>query len=324
MSLIDRYVAEVSRHLPSESREDIEKEIRSALEDSIEEVTEKSQKPVSDEIVSAVLKQFGDPELLAQKYSPRKRYLIGRTWDDVYIQVLKRVLGTALPIVWLVQVLVQYQASERFGQVLIQSFGTTFNIGIHVWFWVTAIFVILEHGGFKPSELDGSKPREWTPDQLPALPEKRQISYTDAITDLMTSLVSIVGGIILLSISPEILHPAFLKVWIPIFLVIAALIFIHDLFKLKIGNWTKSLTLTNVILGLGWIVLSIVFLLSRQIINPEIMNALNTAVPTFANTITWSIGITLAILIGIYAYSIYNSIVMSRRLQKQVELKEKK
>ncbi|MGZ9224021.1 MAG: hypothetical protein ACXW4M_00545 [Anaerolineales bacterium] len=37
MSLIDRYIAEVGRHLPEKDRSDIEAEIRSTLEDMIEE-----------------------------------------------------------------------------------------------------------------------------------------------------------------------------------------------------------------------------------------------------------------------------------------------
>lgn len=317
MSLIDRYVAEVGRHLPGTEREDIEKEIRSALEDTIEENVEKSDKPANDESISAVLKQFGDPELLAQKYSPRKRYLIGRTWYEIYMQILKRVLGTALPIVWLFQVFVKYDASDKFGQFLTQSFGVAFEIGIHIWFWITITFVILEHAGVKPSELDGGENREWSPDLLPALPKKRQISFTDAITDLITSIVSIVGGIVLLSISPAILHPNFLKLWIPAFLVIAVLIFIHDLFKLKIGNWTPALTITNVILGLVWIGFAIAFFMSQQIINPTVMDALSTSAPQFVKTITWSIFISIAVVVGIYGWSIYNSIVMSRRLTKK-------
>ena len=37
MSLIDRYIAEVGRHLPEKNRKDIEAEIRSMLEDMIDE-----------------------------------------------------------------------------------------------------------------------------------------------------------------------------------------------------------------------------------------------------------------------------------------------
>ncbi|HCB02526.1 MAG TPA: hypothetical protein DEP19_09100 [Anaerolineae bacterium] len=320
MSLIDRYVAEVGRHLPSSEREDIEKEIRSTLEDTLEENTQKG-KPANDENISTVLKQFGDPELLAQKYSPRKSYLIGRTWYEIYIQILKRVLGTALPIVWLVQIFVKHDASDKLGQVLTQSFGATFNIGIHVWFWITITFVILEHVGVKPSELDGNKNREWSPERLPALPKKRQISFTDAITDLITSVVSIVGGIVLLSISPTTLHPALFTVWVPIFLGITVLSFIHELFKLKTGNWTPALMITNVILNLVLIGFAIAFYTSQQFINPVVFAELPQKMQ---ESIIWTIGISTAILVGIFAWSIYNSIVMSRRLQKQVELKEKK
>ncbi len=88
MSLIDRYVAEVGRHLPGTEREDLEKEIRTTLEDTIEENNGKSGQPANDESISAVLKQFGNPELLAQKYSPRQRFLIGRSWYEIDTQLL--------------------------------------------------------------------------------------------------------------------------------------------------------------------------------------------------------------------------------------------
>lgn len=330
MSLIDRYVAEVGRHLPGTEREDLEKEIRSTLEDTIEENAEKSGKPANDESISAVLKQYGDPELLAQKYSPRKRYLIGRQWYEIYIQILKRVLGTALPISLMVLFFVKFtETPDRIINVLIQAFGETFNIGIHIWFWITIVFVILEHAGVQPSELDGGEHRDWAPDRLPALPKKRQISFTDAITDLITSAASVIGGLVLISISPwmmpaqsggeaiAVFHPTFLKLWVPAFLVIAVLIFIHDLFKLKIGNWTPALTITNAILSLVSIGFTIALFMSQQIVNPVFLAALSTAAPELQESITWTIGITLAIVIGIHAWSIYNSILMAKRLTKK-------
>src|SRR6185503_4296070 len=102
MSLMDRYIAEVGRHLPEKNRTDIEAEIRSTLEDMIDEREHQTGKPVNDEVVAAALEQLGDPKLLAHNYIPAKNYLIGPDWYEPYIETLKRVLATALPVVALV------------------------------------------------------------------------------------------------------------------------------------------------------------------------------------------------------------------------------
>src|SRR6185436_12059053 len=99
MSLIDRYIAEVGGHLPEKNRADIEAEIRSTLEDMIEEREPQAAKSPNDKIIAETLEQMGDPRLLASKYAPPKRYLIGPDWYEVYVKALQRVLVTALPVV---------------------------------------------------------------------------------------------------------------------------------------------------------------------------------------------------------------------------------
>ena len=46
MELIDRYVAEVGRQLPEKMRADIENEMRSTLEDMVEDRSQKTGRPV--------------------------------------------------------------------------------------------------------------------------------------------------------------------------------------------------------------------------------------------------------------------------------------
>ena len=88
MSLIDRYIAEVGRHLPEKDRSDIEAEIRSTLEDMIDERGRLAAKATDDKIIIETLEQLGDPRLLASKYAPPKHYLIGPGWYDMYVKTL--------------------------------------------------------------------------------------------------------------------------------------------------------------------------------------------------------------------------------------------
>jgi HAAS domain-containing protein len=79
MNLIDRYIAEVGRHLPEKDRSDIEAEIRSMVEDMLDERSERRHQtgnPVDDKVITKILEQLGDPRLLAARYAPPKRYLI--------------------------------------------------------------------------------------------------------------------------------------------------------------------------------------------------------------------------------------------------------
>jgi len=81
MGLIDRYIAEVGRHLPEKDRSDIEAEIRSLIEDMLEE-RGRTVKTADEKVRAETLEQLGDPQLLAAKYSPPKRYLIGPEWYE--------------------------------------------------------------------------------------------------------------------------------------------------------------------------------------------------------------------------------------------------
>jgi hypothetical protein len=315
MSLVDRYVAEVGRHLPGEQRADIEAEIRSNLEDMIEDSGE-------DKVVS-VLKKFGDPELLARKYTQKKNYLIGRHWYEVYVEVLERVLSVALPVSLIVWFFIKFaEDSDNLTRILIQSASTTFNIGIHIWFWITVVFVFLEHSNATPIEL-GGEAREWSPDLLPQLPKPRQISISEGITDVILTL----GGIGLVAFSSSLLrvedgngtipllHPDLWKVWLPIFFGLAGLTLLHDLFKIKIGNWTPALTATNILLSLASIGYLLALVFTQDIVNPAFVSALKNETPAqMQQSVTWTIWISVAIIIGCYLWSIVNSIIMAKRL----------
>ena len=77
MELVDRYVYEVGRHLPRRSRADIETEIRSLIEDTLEGYAEKQGRDVDEDMVVAVLQEFGKPEKVAASYRTGKQYLVG-------------------------------------------------------------------------------------------------------------------------------------------------------------------------------------------------------------------------------------------------------
>jgi hypothetical protein len=91
MNLIDIYVSEIGRQLPKKNRADIEAEIRSALQDILDERSQQAGKPINDELILEVLQEYGSPEKVAASYQG-ERSLIGPRLYPSFIKVIQIVL----------------------------------------------------------------------------------------------------------------------------------------------------------------------------------------------------------------------------------------
>ncbi len=76
MELIDRYALEVASRLPKAMRQDVEQELRSSLEDSLEARTASSPDRAAVEIEAELLREMGRPAYLAASYMGKSRYLV--------------------------------------------------------------------------------------------------------------------------------------------------------------------------------------------------------------------------------------------------------
>lgn len=75
MNLIELYLEEIRRQLPSRNRDDILKEIQSTLMDTIEDRNPNPGAEPDTETVKAVLKEFGSPRKVAKRLSGRSPYV---------------------------------------------------------------------------------------------------------------------------------------------------------------------------------------------------------------------------------------------------------
>ena len=329
MSLIDRYIAEVGRHLPEKERADIEAEIRSMLEDMIDEHRERVRTAASadDQVITEVLEQLGDPKLLAYNYAPPKRYLIGPDWYEGYIKILQRVLFTAVPIVAVVRfVLTITQDPLDFVNAIGEAVGSAFSVGVQILFWVTLVFVFLERSEEKPDDLPKSSSQPWTIAQLPTMSRTRQISVVETVMNIAVLLFLLIWIALPFAldrfrgepITVPFLHPNLWNFWLPAFFILMALTLVHEVFKLKIGNWTPALTVTNVILGLISIAYIAALVTSQDVINPEFLARLDSSLGSgeLREFVRWSIGISAAVIAGTYVWSMIDSIRLSRKLKQ--------
>lgn len=93
MKLIDRYVTEVGKRLVLvKGYRDIQKELRSTLEDMLEDRAKTAGRPADEAMEIELLKEYGSPDKVAEAYNPFP-YLIGPRLFPIFVLVLRIVLG---------------------------------------------------------------------------------------------------------------------------------------------------------------------------------------------------------------------------------------
>lgn len=184
MTLLDRYLHEVGRHLPRSRRDDILAELRSSLLDRLEDLA--GDAPVEEDMVQ-LLHEMGPPREVAASYYPDGQYLIGPTLYPLFKMTvtiwLLVSLGAQL-IAWLVAILIGGETLADFGTpwAILNSVPVTLGI-------VVIIFAILQRMEVRPE----MKRETWDPRSLPQPSSGAPVKRGERI-------VGIVVGVIFLGI----------------------------------------------------------------------------------------------------------------------------
>ena len=91
MDYKEAYVREVGQRLPEKMRDDVQNEIRSMIEDTLEDRSQSAGRPADEEMLLDVLRKLGPPEKMAASYLP-PRYVIGPELYPTFVTVLRIVL----------------------------------------------------------------------------------------------------------------------------------------------------------------------------------------------------------------------------------------
>jgi hypothetical protein len=202
MKLIDRYVREIGRRLPQKSRADIEKELRSALEDMLEDRSKQESRAVDEEMTVQVLKEYGKPEKVAASYLP-ERYLVGPQLFPTFWMVLQIVFAvlSALALVGLGINLVRAEAvPAAIVKAIFESFTQYFGGLMAAFGNIVLVFAIIQY--FSPNlKFEDKKDEEWNPRDLPEVEESNQVSVAGTIAEIVFAVV----GLVIFNFYPEII-----------------------------------------------------------------------------------------------------------------------
>src|SRR5690349_8499739 len=188
MKLIDRYVIEVGKHLPLVmGREDIEKELRSTLEDMLEERAEKEGRAADEAMEMELLREYGSPQKVAETYNPHP-YLIGPRIFPFFIMILKiTIFGivVGLSVVTIIQLITEIAGMDHdYVKIVLQGFSNIISTSIAASGYVVLTFAIIER--FVPDfKIDIQHEQKWDPALLAKEPAPHAVKRGDLIAEIV-------------------------------------------------------------------------------------------------------------------------------------------
>lgn len=278
MKLIDRYIAEVGRHLPKKDRADIEAEIRSTLEEMLEE-RKQVEGAVDDAVVIDILKEYGAPRKVAESYTG-PRYLIGPRIYPVF-ELVTRIVLVVLFAISLAGLGISLSRTELAGPEFLKTLGESaaglISALIAAFGNIVLVFVILER--VLPAKEFDKETEDWNPEELAKEPDPDRVKFAEQLFELFFLALFL----IILNLYPGIVGIGFFNdsEWVFISPILTETFFsylpwINILFLLQIGLniyllrqgwWTSGLRIINGLLELGSIALAIVMLRGPDLVD---------------------------------------------------------
>ena len=183
MNLLNRYIHEVGRYLPRRNREDIQAELRSAIDDAVED---RFGPEPNDTQLADLLKEFGQPRDVAASYHPQSQYLIG----PGYYPLFRLIVGIVIAAVLGSQLLAWFVAGVIVGDQIApwDALAGLLNSIPAAIGWVVLVFILLERFEVRLDQ----KSDEWDPNSLPQIKPEEEIARGGQIVSLVFSILILV------------------------------------------------------------------------------------------------------------------------------------
>lgn len=270
-TLTQRYIAAAIRSLPPTSQDDVRAELTASIADAVEARVEHGEEPAEAE--RATLNDLGDPAMLAARYADRPLHLIGPRYFPTWWRLLRLLLVIVPACVFGAVALGQAFVGAGIGQVIGQSVAAGISTVMHLCFWVTLVFFVLER--------TGTGLPDWTVDNLP-----EDVERTTGRTNLIASLVILfllacallwdqfLGFVRLDAEALPVLNPALWPWSIAGFLVLLAAEAAFAVTLFLRGRWDATLAVVNTVIAVLFASLALTLLGRGLLINPEFVGVL--------------------------------------------------
>ncbi len=281
MNLIDRYVTEVGKNLPLlKGREDIEKELRSTLEDMLEDRISTTGRLRDAAMEIELLKEYGSPQKVAATYNPQP-YLIGPKLFPFFLMVLKIVITVVVTVLLVLTGIRAVTDTPFMGMDFVnivgKGLGGIVSAAITAFGNIVLVFAILERVLPDKEIGDFSDEKDWDPASLANEPDPDTVKRSDLIAEIVFTFV----GLAILNLFPEILGMSYFtedkSFFIPMFSVeffkflpwINAIFLaeiVLDIYLLRSAVWTSITRVGRIIIEAASIALAVIILRTPDII----------------------------------------------------------
>lgn len=320
-TLTDRYVWAAARTLPEAQRPDFDRELRERIGDASDALIEAGAGP--DDAERVALTELGDPAALAAHYIDRPLHLIGPRYYLTWWRLLKLLLIVVLPFAALGIAIGQAVNGTSVGGIIGAAIGTTLSVAVHIAFWTTLAFAILERSPASAGRRSIDLP--WTLDMLPALPEPAKASRLAELIASVVMLVVFAAAIIVQQFGlpwvPELasvplLNPELWSFWLPYFL---GLIGVEILFAVAIyaWGWNWWLAAANLVLNIAFTVPALWLFLSGQLVNEPALDAMRWPWGDSAPVV---VTVIVAVMIGAAAWDVVDGAIKAAQARKGARL----
>jgi hypothetical protein len=275
VQMLERYVYAVTKRLPHNQREDIAQELRGLIGEMAESTGD----------IETVLRELGDPALLADTYRGEARYLIGPRYYDFYIMVLKIVgFAVTLGIAIALGIGFFFNTPQSVGQMFGRLLETLFGAYAGAFTWITIMFWGIER--YRSSKGIDEPLESWRLDDLPEVPQRSAIIPR---TEPIVSLVFLVIFFAVLNSTPWLLRildwrdsvyiinpfiPEVFKKMLPLFNLTIVIAMGIEFAKLYTGVQSKRLAVLTIGLKLVSLAISLYIVAGSGIWNPSFVQDL--------------------------------------------------
>lgn len=277
MTLTDRYIAATLSRTPASQRDEVEADLRAAIGDAVEarlDAGEFANDPApASAAETAVLNDMGDPESLAATYADRPLQLIGPRLYLQWKRLTVLLLSIVLPIIAVLIPIGGWLGGQGLATIIGSTIGGTLTVGVHLVFWVTLVFAVLERTGTGTEEWEGP----WTVDSLPDT-SSTAIGWSETVISVVT-LAATAVFIVWQQVMPwvttadgeglPLLNPDLWGFVLPALLVLIAIESVVVIVQQVRGRWTMADWAITVLLNVAWVTLIAIPVVTHELLNRE-------------------------------------------------------
>lgn len=306
-TLTQRYVHAATRRLGDDQRDDVALELRAGIADRVDSMRSADPSLAESDAEHAALLELGDPDALSASYAGTRQHLIGPEHFATYVRTLKAITVVAVPATVITLAVIDSATGEGPLSVIGHAVWTGFSLVVHIAFWVTVAFALVERSDEATTASLGVDP--WRPEDLPDVPSGPAGALGETVVTV--AWLGLLAGFVVWqqAASPvrgdgervPFLDPDLWSFWIPLILVSLLAEALFEVVKYRAGGvWTPRFATVNTVTGLVFAAPVAWLAWQQELLNPALSAHVREGWPEFDPAVAHTVILVAAVAIWVW------------------------